>query len=391
MYRPMVCPDIFEDNVWVVKGSDGLEEAGTNRRARQMVVPSGDGPTEQAIRRHEMAHAAVGHPQSHALRGAMAAAEDLLMNHWVTHSAGLTLPVRMRDIYRGVPSQEEDVLPKLCAVHGTEAEEEFYKATRSAGGLVGIRAMKVRESIGKAIGEIDRLGYPGKATNVEVIKAMAKHLEPYVMPRGGRAGLMEMAGMSEDAHAWAKMTEITLPLTKRAPKLVGRKNIRPYRQGEYIQFPDRLTTDSKVFATKDRGGEGSLLVDCSGSMSWNMDSLQKVIDLSPRFVTGCYWGTNGVPDRGWLAIVSKRGKYHGQPPKQDGCGNKVDGPALRWLAKQPQPRFWMSDRGCTGIGDRGATQEMHEEVRQIEAEHRITNIRNLAGLVKALKVHQGRR
>jgi hypothetical protein len=32
-------------------------------------------------------------------------------------------------------------------------------------------------------------------------------------------------------------------------------------------------------------------------------------------------------------------------------GNVVDGPALRWLARQPEPRIWISDGHVTGIAD----------------------------------------
>jgi hypothetical protein len=34
--------------------------------------------------------------------------------------------------------------------------------------------------------------------------------------------------------------------------------------------------------------------------------------------------------------------------------NVVDLPALEWLAKQPLPRFWISDGIVTGAGDRGS-------------------------------------
>jgi hypothetical protein len=33
-------------------------------------------------------------------------------------------------------------------------------------------------------------------------------------------------------------------------------------------------------------------------------------------------------------------------------GNVVDLPALEWLARQPQPRVWLSDGAVTGVGDR---------------------------------------
>ena len=35
-----------------------------------------------------------------------------------------------------------------------------------------------------------------------------------------------------------------------------------------------------------------------------------------------------------------------------GFGNVVDGPALQWLCKQPEPRIWICDGRVTGFGDR---------------------------------------
>jgi hypothetical protein len=37
-----------------------------------------------------------------------------------------------------------------------------------------------------------------------------------------------------------------------------------------------------------------------------------------------------------------------------GHGNVVDEPALRWLARQRAPRYWVSDGGVSGVGDRSS-------------------------------------
>ena len=46
-----------------------------------------------------------------------------------------------------------------------------------------------------------------------------------------------------------------------------------------------------------------------------------------------------------------------------GRGNIVDGPALRWLAQQPEPRIWISDGQVTGTHDRPSTDLVVDAIR----------------------------
>lgn len=116
--------------------------------------------------------------------------------------------------------------------------------------------------------------------------------------------------------------------------------------------PYRLTVDSRVFARKRRIKGGTVLIDASGSMSFSEEELASVIDAAPGALIAAYAGRG---ERGYLAIVAKNGRMAtGEAAMEalaDCGGNIVDGPALRWLAKQPGPRIWVSDGMVTGIND----------------------------------------
>ena len=60
----------------------------------------------------------------------------------------------------------------------------------------------------------------------------------------------------------------------------------------------------------------------------------------------------------------------------------VDGPALRWLARQDRPRIWVSDGVVTGVGDDNPNPAMLVEVARIIAR---SGIRWISGLNKLPK------
>ena len=66
---------------------------------------------------------------------------------------------------------------------------------------------------------------------------------------------------------------------------------------------------------------------------------------------GVYCGSSTT---GQLTLVAKNGRVvdsNALLKARVGNGNIVDGPALQWLAKQPEPRLWISDGYVTGKHD----------------------------------------
>jgi hypothetical protein len=128
--------------------------------------------------------------------------------------------------------------------------------------------------------------------------------------------------------------------------------------GMVPRAPSRWLLDRRIMERTLRKDGMSLLVDCSGSMSWDPADLERVLELAPPSTIGLYSG-NG--ERGVLEVVADNGKRLSQPEMLRALrervhegSNDVDGPALRWLADQLKPRLWLSDGGVTGRGEASA-------------------------------------
>jgi hypothetical protein len=123
---------------------------------------------------------------------------------------------------------------------------------------------------------------------------------------------------------------------------------RSAEEGDSLRDITRLMTDGRVFAARRKKVGGSVLVDCSGSMSWDHEDLVRVISEAPAALVAAYSGNGG---RGVLRIVAKAGR---RVPDEDvntyQNGNEIDIPALEWLAKQREPRVWLSDGEVCGSG-----------------------------------------
>lgn len=151
---------------------------------------------------------------------------------------------------------------------------------------------------------------------------------------------------------WGALTIIQKPLVDKLAAREARK-VRPSDVGAVPRYMHRLVTDQRVFGRrrKKKAFEGTVLIDCSGSMHLTPDDVDEILRRWPAVTVATY---AGYDTRGELWIVAKKGKRaskHNIMP--DGGGNVVDGPCLDWLAKQRKPRIWISDGGVTGVGDAG--------------------------------------
>ena len=105
-----------------------------------------------------------------------------------------------------------------------------------------------------------------------------------------------------------------------------------------------------------------MLIDASGSMCFGQAELQRITATAPLATVAIYAG-RGVS--GTLAIVAARGRMASSNDIGAllGRGNVVDGPALRWLAQQAEPRIWISDGHVTGAHDRPSTDLVVDAIR----------------------------
>jgi hypothetical protein len=157
---------------------------------------------------------------------------------------------------------------------------------------------------------------------------------------------------------------------------------RPSVEGVRLGRIHRKYIDGAIFHSRVRGGGGSVLVDTSGSMSFDVDDVDAIVHASRGAALVAIY--SGTESEGELRIVA-RGRR--RAAKDDlapyGSGNIVDLPALEWLAEQPKPRIWVSDGRVTGPGDRGST-ELFDRCHGLAARAGILRVADAAEAVKAL-------
>jgi len=142
---------------------------------------------------------------------------------------------------------------------------------------------------------------------------------------------------------------LTLPHTGRK----GRKLI-PVPYGKSIRFIAREDTDpeQRVFSRKTRSTGGVVIVDCSGSMSFDRDDLDRIMAATAGATVLCYSSGNRA-DEPNMWLVAQNGRRTSTLPYFPG-NNGVDGPALEYglsLRRHNEPVVWISDTRVTGKND----------------------------------------
>lgn len=175
---------------------------------------------------------------------------------------------------------------------------------------------------------------------------------------------------------WGDMRIDTPPMGEQILNRNATVSRHPAEEGTYIRQPWRIHTDRMIFRRDRKKRGGSVLIDTSGSMSLDPSQILDMVMSAPALVVAVYAGdsTSGV-----LRIVVKNSrKVDDSLIRCPSAGNNtIDGPALRdWLAKQPQPRVWVSDGQVTGVGDQSATN-LREEAAVICETNSIIRVNNM--------------
>ena len=121
-----------------------------------------------------------------------------------------------------------------------------------------------------------------------------------------------------------------------------------------MRYPHRLAipaSDGKAWSQKVKHRGGTVLVDCSGSMTVKQAQLDTMLTHAPAATIALYAGNTDFL-RGKLVIVAEKLRKTKKATKPLGSGNVIDGPALQWLNRQPAPRIWVCDGQVTGEGDK---------------------------------------
>ena len=201
-----------------------------------------------------------------------------------------------------------------------------------------------------------------------------KGVKPYESMSHGdipRWGTLEWEHIPLDATSTGSMSK------KRTPTNVGRN---PRRMHRYMTDPQR-----RVFDKTTRGKGGIVVVDVSGSMSWNMEQVQTIVENASGATVMAYsWSREGGPNA-W--ILAKNGKMARDISSVTTAGNGVDFPALQWAVenrRRHEPIVWVTDGGVTGVGD-GWHSVLAKQCREFADKHGIVIVSTMEHAVKAFK------
>ncbi len=153
--------------------------------------------------------------------------------------------------------------------------------------------------------------------------------------------------------------------------------------GQIPEVMERWAEDKQVFRTRRSGG--TILIDCSGSMSWDWEELKKAIKRFPTLCIAVYSGQGGS---GRLCILGKDGRWADLDPSHMSGGNEVDLEALTWLSAQKGPRVWLSDGYICGgrVGALGISTGA-KEARSLAARAKIIRASSIDTALGVLRVH----
>ena len=166
---------------------------------------------------------------------------------------------------------------------------------------------------------------------------------------------------------------------------------RPELSGTLPRAMHRLAIDGKIFrGSKTRGGfkgRGTVLVDLSGSMSWDKEKFAKLLAVLPECTVIGYGGNCVGRQTGRLVVLGDRGRCVTMDAitawREDRGENIVDGPALQFLARMTKPRLWISDGHVTGRGAK-RTQSLINQANALMLAGTITRVETVDEAVKIM-------
>jgi hypothetical protein len=217
----------------------------------------------------------------------------------------------------------------------------------------------------------DRRGRRGTATGAAKRLAYERRL---ARGRGDAGGI-----------AVGRMRISCPPLIVRQPSVLsaGLCRRRVATEGTFIRRPDRLAIDRAIFQRSGRGGGGTILVDTSGSMCFDTEQIEQIVRAAGGAAVVAIYSGSDV--EGELRIVARGDlRVSSELLQPFGSGNIVDLPALEWLAKQPEPRLWLSDGCVTGVGDAGC-EKLRARCRELAKRARIQRVDTASEVVEALE------
>jgi hypothetical protein len=362
--RALPLPEAIDGQEWTVLEAPHPHSSFVSDSVRVMQVPFGTSHAERMVRLHEMVHAKESPPDEEFARACHELDEEIVQlcedsringqlrrlgfplgdidgvlpqyrmdyiareSHPATLAAAAAATVGTTDgevICEGIPEYERKAIWRFgqnlgsALMHKPQALPDFSETKRLAKEIIDLFGLPQQ---------------PAKELPIN-IRQLEQLPPPPPIPYGTEFG---------------EMTIEEPPLTVILPgkmKQGHRRKVSDFR-GRRLHKVGRLASDGRVFGRKiPRPGGGSILIDTSSSMDLSNKEVLHLCSVFPGGVIAAYSGVGQL--YGTLRVIARKGRRVRddllQPP---GGGNTVDGPALDWLAKQQEPRFWISDAGVQG-------------------------------------------
>lgn len=312
------------------------------------------------VRLHEMAHAVLS-PQGGAQDAAANAAEDcrLLAYLLSPRMASSIREVFLGGYHRWLPPGHVPSTGAAIAMLGHEAAAADREWLKREHPIVWQDVLLVGSLLRTAVWHPET-GWRKKKPPPGDAAILAEALRMLRMPPEA----VERHRQTETSLRWA-------PMRLREDAAASRRRPLLSEEGFLLKAPLNVLTQSPTFEARRRPlrrqPQATYLVDASSSMKWR--SLSEIFErLPPHSRVALYGATS--PQQGGELIVAPTTLHTWHD-------NLIDGPALRWLAKQPGRRYWMTDGGVTGVtsqGVSGTSPLLQLEVRALCQRAGITRI-----------------
>lgn len=306
-------------------------------------------------------------PLGHLTRDALAIALQDARSAWADQSRGAALSdetynlgilalVRSAAMIRGAYACSADGAHRRAAAR---AMGRFRKQTAAAYGGA------VTEAAARVVALVEQKKASAHREACQLIEALMRWPDPETEAQRARIDLGEGDDGEPDLESGKQgegdsgteggdippMTIVRLPLRESTDPMHAKRGAA--RSGARLNHARAaravasLSTAGLFQRIRRRQG-GAVCIDASGSMALSPEALADLCKAAPAATVGYYSSGSLVSGAyGTLHVFATGGKRAAECPRVGG-GNDVDLWAVRWLLRQPAPRFLVTDRGFCG-------------------------------------------
>ena len=358
-------PEAIDGRQWTVHEGTGS----CDTVSRILGVPSDDSPGSRFVRNHELGHAKIT-PRVPAFKqcrkfgvsmDAMQVCEDLRVHRYLVRTGicmcGVLNNEEADQFVRRVVDSDRQLAAHLVASMHTGDHARILSAIQRH--VEDGRRHRIVRMTGLVDARISRGRGLDRPIGFKNGTIPAARLFDTVFPLDGTAAvelptdLLFLPGRGRPAK-WGEMRVETLLPSRSHPIPAAERGRAFSDHGAVLSAAHRLPVDGRVFLRRRRQRGGTVLIDASSSMRFTPGDLEVITAAVPLATVAVY---TGCGRSGTLVIVASRGRVVSADALRQavrGCGNVIDGPALRWLASQLEPRIWISDGQVTGSGDQSS-------------------------------------